>query len=26
MQFIHTLVIEGSLISADTKAKIDQGI
>jgi len=26
MQFIHTLVVEGSLISEDTKAKIDQGV
>jgi len=26
MQFIHTLVIEESLISDDTKTKIDKGI
>lgn len=26
LQFVHTLVVEGSLISEDTKAKVDKGV
>jgi hypothetical protein len=26
LQFVHTLVVDGSLISEDTKAKVDKGV